>query len=104
MFVDGMASELPDRIPGDTCSGPAEIGAALFRAYAAFDLPAGFSDANVPIRAINAHLWPTNPEGNRQLADLDVVLMEGRGHFLMQEFRSSSERQPTELAGSMRSN
>jgi pimeloyl-ACP methyl ester carboxylesterase len=85
MCVDGTAPELIDRIAGDMCSGPAEVGAALLRAYAAFDLQAAFSEANVPIRAINADLWPTNSEGNRQLADFDVVVMEGYGHFLMQE-------------------
>lgn len=85
MFVDGTAPELIDRIAGDMCSGPAEIGAALMRAYAAFDQAAGFTQANVPIRAINVDLWPTNVGGNQQLADFDLVLMEGYGHFLMQE-------------------
>jgi len=61
------------------------IGVALLRAYAAFDLPGSFAQAGAPIRALNADKWPTNLEGNRELADFDVTVLEGYGHFLMQE-------------------
>jgi len=41
--------------------------------------------AGVPVRVINADKWPTNLSGNRQYADFDAVILEGYGHFLMQE-------------------
>ena len=40
---------------------------------------------HVPIRCVNADLWPTNVESNRKYADFDAVILPGYGHFLMQE-------------------
>jgi pimeloyl-ACP methyl ester carboxylesterase len=85
MFVADTEAAVVDEVASDMCSGPGEIGAALIRAYVAFDLREGFAQAGVPIRAINADKWPTNVEANRDLADFDVTLLKGYGHFLMQE-------------------
>jgi pimeloyl-ACP methyl ester carboxylesterase len=85
MFVENTEAVVVDEVASDMCSGPAEIGVALIRAYIAFDLPEGFTQAGVPIRAINCDKSPTNVEANRELADFDVTLLEGYGHFLMQE-------------------
>ena len=85
MFVADTEAAVVDEVASDMCSGPGEIGAALIRAYVAFDLSEGFAQAGVPIRAINSNKWPTNVEANRELADFDVNLLEGYGHFLMQE-------------------
>lgn len=91
MFVAGTDATLVDRIIGDMCSGPKDIGAALLRAYVTFDLPAAFAQAGVPIRVLNSDLWPTNLEGNRAVSDYQAVILKGYGHFLMQEM-------PQELA------
>jgi pimeloyl-ACP methyl ester carboxylesterase len=85
MFVEDTEAALVNKIASDMSSGPGEIGAGLIRAYVAFDLPEAFAQAGVPIRAINSDKWPTNVEANRELADFDVTLLEGYGHFLMQE-------------------
>ncbi len=85
MFVEGTDPALVDGIVADMCSGPGEVGAALLNAYVAYDLEQGFVDAGVPIRAINADLWPTDETGNQELADFEAMILEGYGHFLMQE-------------------
>ena len=67
------------------CSGPGDIGTALTRDYIAYDLASALQSAGVPIRCVNADLWPTNIEANREYADFDAVILPGFGHFLMQE-------------------
>lgn len=94
MFVPGAETALVERVVGDMCSGPGEIGAALLRSYVEFDIKSAFGRAGVPIRALNSDLWPTDVEGNRAVADFDLVIFKGYGHFLMQEA-------PEELARAM---
>jgi pimeloyl-ACP methyl ester carboxylesterase len=94
MFVPGAEAALVERVVGDMCSGPGEIGAALLRSYVEFDMKSAFGRAGVPIRALNSDLWPTDVEGNRAVADFDAVILKGYGHFLMQEA-------PEELARAM---
>ena len=72
------------------CGGPGSVGAALIRDYVAYDLASALEAVDVPVRSINADKWPTNVSGNRQYADFDAVILNGYGHFLMQEA-------PTEL-------
>jgi len=85
MFGDDAPKEMVSEVTLDMCSGPADIGTALIRDYAAYDLAAALRAAGVPVRVINADKWPTNVSGNRQYADFDAVILEGYGHFLMQE-------------------
>jgi pimeloyl-ACP methyl ester carboxylesterase len=45
-----------------------------------------FREVKVPVICINADLWPTNIEANRQyMMSFDVKIMKGAGHFLMLE-------------------
>ena len=85
MFKEGADGALVDRIATDMCSGPGEIGTALIRDYIAYDVASALRSAGVPIRCINADLWPTDVETNRNHADFDAVILPGVGHFLMQE-------------------
>ncbi len=85
MFVDGTDPDLIGGVVTDMCGGPEEVGLELMRVYGDYDWPRGFADAGVPIRSINADLWPTDLEGNRQVADYDLTVFPGYGHFLMQE-------------------
>jgi pimeloyl-ACP methyl ester carboxylesterase len=52
------------------------------RSFGAIDMRRWFSEAGVPIRAINAaQPNPTRVESNRRYADFDAVLMDGVGHY-----------------------
>jgi pimeloyl-ACP methyl ester carboxylesterase len=85
MFAERTDAAMVQEVADDMCAGPPAIGAALLRAYVAFDRPEAFVQAGVPIRAINSDKWPTDVEGNQELADFELILLEGHGHFLMQE-------------------
>ena len=85
MFGDGASVEGVNEVTLDMCEGPADIGAALIRDYTTYDLAAALESAKVPVRVVNADKWPTNVGANRKYADFDAVIIEGQGHFLMQE-------------------
>jgi len=85
MFPDAADPDLVTAVSNDMCNGPAEIGSALMRNLADYDPAQAMQSAGVPIRAVNATLWPTAHEINRKYADFDAVLMDDVGHFLMQE-------------------
>jgi pimeloyl-ACP methyl ester carboxylesterase len=85
MFGDQAPKPVIDEVATDMCGGPGEIGTALFRDYAAYDLVAALQATHVPIRSINADKWPTNVTANKKYADFDVVVLNDYGHFLMQE-------------------
>lgn len=85
MFGERASVGTMDQITADMCGGPGEIGAALIQDYTAYDLAAALRAARVPIRSINADKWPTNVSANQKYADFDAVVLNGYGHFLMQE-------------------
>ncbi|MCP4661140.1 MAG: alpha/beta hydrolase, partial [bacterium] len=58
----------------------------ILETFESYDMAAQMQAVRVPIRGLNADLWPTNVEGNRKYAPgYDAVIMEGTGHFLMLE-------------------
>lgn len=68
------------------CDAPPEVGTALLEMFSSYDMAAQVQAVRAPIRALNADLWPTNVEGNRQYAPgYEAVIMEGTGHFPMLE-------------------
>jgi pimeloyl-ACP methyl ester carboxylesterase len=87
-FVDAMFPEegvetIRERVKTVGCD-PARsaTGIALMRSFGAIDMERWFSEAKVPIRAINAaQPNPTKIETNRKYADFDAVLMDGVGHY-----------------------
>ena len=85
MFGDGASEALITDVTLDMCEGPADIGIALLQDYVAYDLAAALESAKVPVRVVNADKWPTNVGANRKYADFDAIIIEGQGHFLMQE-------------------
>lgn len=85
MFGDQATEILIDEIATDMCDAPPEIGTALISDYVAYDLASAFQAANVPVRCVNADKWPTNVTANQKYADFDAVILDGYGHFLMQE-------------------
>jgi pimeloyl-ACP methyl ester carboxylesterase len=90
MFLDDADHGLVDEISADMCVISPEIGIALLRAYATYDLSTAIATLGVPVRAINSPKWPTDIEGNRRFdPDFDVLIIEGSGHFPMREDREA---------------
>jgi pimeloyl-ACP methyl ester carboxylesterase len=84
MFVEQGVDEIKAEVKRVGCvEGNEEAGKALMRDFATVDLRALFSEAGVPIRAINAGAPnPTRTQVNRKYADFDAVLVVGVGHYL----------------------
>ncbi|MBU0741230.1 alpha/beta hydrolase [bacterium] len=86
MFPTGADQELVERVAGDMSAAPPEIALPTMRHYLSHDLKPALAAIDVPIRCLNADLWPVNLEGNRALyGDFAVVTMVGVGHFLFLE-------------------
>jgi pimeloyl-ACP methyl ester carboxylesterase len=83
MFPEEGVDAVMNRVRETGCSEPhAEAGVALMRDFGRIDMPRWFSEAGVPIRAVNAAAPnPTEVENNRKYADFDVQLIEGVGHY-----------------------
>jgi pimeloyl-ACP methyl ester carboxylesterase len=83
MFPEEGVDAIMNRVRETSCSEPrAEAGVALMRDFGRIDMPRWFSEAGVPIRAVNAAAPnPTEVENNRKYADFDVQLIEGVGHY-----------------------
>jgi pimeloyl-ACP methyl ester carboxylesterase len=86
MFLESADPELVDRVTSDMCDHSPEISLALLREFVDYDLGQALAAVDVPVRYINAPMYPTNAEVNRTYQpDFDGVIMEGVGHFLMME-------------------
>jgi len=86
MFPADADQDLVAMIMDKMCRMPPVIAIAIFENYPSYDIAAAMGAVTVPIRGINADLWPTNMEGNRKYAPgYDAVIMEGVGHFPMLE-------------------
>ena len=82
LFPAGADTALVARVAGGMSSAPPDIAIPVFSGIYDYDLKAGIAAANVPIREINSDKYPTNLEGNRQIAkDFKVVVLKGAGHF-----------------------
>ena len=86
MFLESADPELVDRVTSDMCDHSPEISLALLREFVDYDLGQALAAVDVPVRYINAPMYPTNAKVNRTYQpDFDGVIMEGVGHFLMME-------------------
>jgi pimeloyl-ACP methyl ester carboxylesterase len=90
MFPKDAEVELKKWIIDDISSAPPAVAISAFKEYVAKFENKGianiFKEVKVPVRCVNADLWPTNPEANRRyMSSFDVVIMKGCGHFLMLE-------------------
>ncbi|HUP22727.1 MAG TPA: alpha/beta hydrolase [Thermoanaerobaculia bacterium] len=82
MFPEENVDEIKATVRAKGCSEDRrEIGIALMRNFGDIDMTSWFSDAGVPIRAINAPTNPTQVENNRKYADFEAVILENVGHF-----------------------
>lgn len=76
-------SSLANRIAKDMASESPEVGIGSFEQLFVYDPAATLKEVRVPIRCINADLFPTNVEGNKSVAaSFEVKYMPGHGHFL----------------------
>lgn len=100
MYREGAEPATVDWTVRKAQAADPEAALALMRDFRNLDLPAMFSAAAVPIRAINAApevpgQMATAVETNRKYADFDAVLVPGVGHFLQLE-------RPAELNAQLR--
>jgi pimeloyl-ACP methyl ester carboxylesterase len=83
MFVEENVEEIEARVRRVGCEESNHtVGQALMLNFGELDLPALFTEAGVPIRAINAS-GPnvTEVATNQKYADFEAVLMENVGHY-----------------------
>jgi pimeloyl-ACP methyl ester carboxylesterase len=74
------------RVLGVATSASPDRSVAMLRAAMTYDPLPSLSEVRVPIFAINSDKYPTNLEANRRhIAQFDVALMKGAGHYLMLE-------------------
>jgi pimeloyl-ACP methyl ester carboxylesterase len=67
-------------------SASPERSVAMLHAAMLYDPLPALAEIKAPIRAINSDKYPTNLERNRRhIAQFDVALMKGAGHYLMLE-------------------
>lgn len=86
MFPKGSDAVLVETVSKDMSSAPAKVALNILSNYFKIAGEEFLTDIKVPIMLLNADLWPTNVDGNKNLyADYEMVLMEGYGHFIMLE-------------------
>lgn len=86
MFPETADPALVDRVKASMCEGPAQSSVAQLQQFLDYDVRAALEAVDVPVRCINADMWPTNSDGNRVYhEEFEAVIIEGPGHFLMME-------------------
>jgi pimeloyl-ACP methyl ester carboxylesterase len=90
MLGKDIKPELKKWIIDDMSCQPPNVAISAFKEYVVRFENKGmaniFKDIKVPIRCVNADLWPTSPEVNRKyMTSYDVVFMKGAGHFIQLE-------------------
>jgi len=86
MFPASADKILVDTIARDMSSAPQEVALSSMKEYFKVSDPELVKGLAVPLKSVNADLWPVNVEGNKKLVpSYEMVLMKGRGHFLMLE-------------------
>jgi pimeloyl-ACP methyl ester carboxylesterase len=90
MLGKDMKPELKEWIIDDMSSAPPDIAINTFEQYVDKlrdrKIAKELAEIKVPVRCVNADLWPMNPEGNRKyMTSFDVKIMKGAGHFVMLE-------------------
>jgi len=87
MFQEDVDPALVERVTNDMCDGSPEISLALLREFIEYEMGPALAAVDVPIRYINAGMYPTNPEANQKYnADFAGFVVPDVGHFLMMEW------------------
>ncbi|SEG40238.1 alpha/beta fold hydrolase [Billgrantia desiderata] len=87
MFIEETDAALRDWVIRDMTAAVPDVALSAFEDMGARHIDGEaaqhFEELTVPVVAINADLWPTDVEANRQLLpEFDAVIMEGTDHFL----------------------
>ncbi|MGJ7458927.1 alpha/beta fold hydrolase [Halomonas sp. RA08-2] len=87
MFIDSTDSELRDWVMHDIAAAPPEVAISamddLLSRHTDGEAARHFEELTIQVVAINADLWPTDIEANRQLQpEFRAVIIEESDHFL----------------------
>jgi pimeloyl-ACP methyl ester carboxylesterase len=90
MLGKNIKPELRKWIIDDICCQNPRVGISAVEeyidSYNNLRVANTYRQIKVPVRAVNADLWPTSPEVNRKyMASFEVTIMKGCGHFPMME-------------------
>ena len=86
LFTARSDPKLVDRIARDMAAGPSEAGLSSMEHIQRYDEGAALAAVRIPVRVINADLFPTNlGAARRRKPDVSLAVMPGVGHFLMME-------------------
>lgn len=87
MFIESTDSKLRDWVMHDIAAAPPEVAISamddLLSRHADGETARHFEELTIQVVAINADLWPTDIEANRQLQpEFRAVIIEESDHFL----------------------
>jgi len=86
MFPSTADKVLVDTIAQDMSSAPQDVALSSMKEYFKVSDPELVRGLKVPLKSVNADLWPTNVDGNKKLVpSYEMALMKGHGHFIMLE-------------------
>jgi len=86
MFPANADKALVEAVAQDVSSAPQDVALSSMKEYFKVSDPELVKDLKVPLKSVNADMWPTNVEGNKKLVpSYEVALMKGHGHFIMLE-------------------
>ncbi len=86
MFPANADRGLVEAVVRDMSSAPQDVALSSMKEYFKVNDPDLIRGLSVPLKSVNADLWPTNVEGNKKLVpSYEMALMKGRGHFVMLE-------------------
>ena len=84
MFPANADKALVEAVARDMSSAPQDVALSSMKEYFKVSDPELIKDLKVPLKSVNADLWPTNIEGNKKLVpSYEMALMKGHGHFIM---------------------
>jgi pimeloyl-ACP methyl ester carboxylesterase len=77
---------LVERIARDMADGPPDVAISALDHLRRYDEASALARTHLPMRLINADLWPTDLEAARRCKpDMQLSVMAGAGHFLFLE-------------------
>lgn len=86
MFPENADTNLVKAIATDMSEAPSEVGLGAWNGMMNWEPENFFNTVSVPMVSINADLWPTNLEANKNLVpSYQLKMMPGYGHFIQQE-------------------
>jgi pimeloyl-ACP methyl ester carboxylesterase len=88
MFLSETDQDLRDWVIADMTAAPPEVALSamtqMLEDYTSGKAASAFAGLEIPVRTINADLWPTDIEANRRhIEDFEATIMENTDHFLM---------------------